>query len=68
MAEELSRYGFQKMPGVTHYDLNHRIHEFYMKERKRPYAHRPLSDEEPFRNVVNESELKKIHIRVHQDV
>jgi len=67
MTEELRRYGFQKMPSVTHYDPNHKIHEFFM-ERKRPYAHQPLSDEEPFRNVVNESELKKIRIRVHQDV
>ena len=42
MAEELNRYDFQKMPGVTHYDPDHRIHEFYMKERKRAYEHKPL--------------------------
>lgn len=58
MRDELRRFGFQKMLGVTHYDPNHRIQDFYMKERKRPYVHKPLSGEEPFRNVVNESELK----------
>lgn len=67
MIEELRRYGFQKMPGVTHYDPDHRIHDFYM-ERKRAYVHKPLSGEEPFRNVVNESKLKKIRLKVHQDV
>lgn len=67
MTNELRTFGFQKMPDVTHYDPDHRIHDFYMKERKRAYVHKLLSEEEPFRNVVNESKLK-IRLKVHQDV
>lgn len=53
------------MPSASHYDPNHKIHDFYMKERKKAYEHRSLNEEEPFRNVVNEYELKRNCLRVH---
>lgn len=47
MKEELERYGFEKINIVDRYDLEHRIHGFYMKERKRAYEHKQLLEEEP---------------------
>lgn len=38
MEEELGRYGFSKIDGVDHYDPDHRIHTFYMRERKKNTA------------------------------
>lgn len=32
MKEELERYHFKKLNVVDHYDPEHRIHSFYMKE------------------------------------
>lgn len=46
MKEELEKYHFRKMNVVDHYDPEHKIHSFYMKERKRAYEHKPLGDEE----------------------
>jgi len=37
-----------------------------MKERKRAYEHKPLVNEEPFRNVSNEAELKNIRARLQE--
>lgn len=45
MGEELGYYGFVKIDGVDHYDPDHRIHTFYMKERKIEYLHKYLGDE-----------------------
>lgn len=39
------------MNSINHYDPEHKIHNFYMKERKRAYEHKPLGDEELFKNV-----------------
>lgn len=35
-----------------------------MKERERDYKHKPIIDEEPYRNVSSEAKLKKIHARL----
>ena len=67
MKEELVRYNFKKMPAADHYDLDHRMHKFFMKEREKPYEHKPLEEEEPFRNVSKEVEMRKIHERMHKD-
>jgi len=45
MKEELAKYTFRKMPAADHYDPDHRMHSFFMKERKKPYEHKPLVDE-----------------------
>jgi len=50
----LGKFNFQKLPSVSHYDPDHKIHDFYIKERKKAYEHKPLREEEPFQNVVNE--------------
>lgn len=51
---------------ASYYDPEHKIHSFYMKEIKMAYEHRPLTEKEPFRNVSNEVELKKIHGRMQE--
>lgn len=61
MKEELKLYCFGKMDKVEHYDPDHKIHTFYMKERKRGYNHKSLGDEEMLRNVSSEAEVKRIH-------
>lgn len=33
MKEELEQYKFQKMSVANHYDSEHKIYSFYMKER-----------------------------------
>lgn len=68
MKEELAQYGFEKISIVAHYDPEHRIHGFYMKERKKAYEHRPLIEEEPYRNVSSEAKMKKIHVKVQEHV
>lgn len=50
--KELEKFSFKKMVAASHYDPKHKIHGFYMKERKRAYQHRPFRGEEPFRNVI----------------
>lgn len=67
MIEELGKYNFKKMPAASHYDPEHRIHDFYMNERKRAYEHRPLRDEEPFWNVNSEVEVKKICAKMQEE-
>lgn len=67
MIEELVRYNFKKMPVATHYDPKNRIHEFYMKERKKAYKYRPLRDKESFRNINTEVEVKKIHAKMQEE-
>lgn len=66
MKEELEQHNFQKMNVANHYNLKHKIHGFYMKERKKAYDHWPLNDEEPFRNVSNKVEMKKIRARLQE--
>lgn len=60
MKEELEKYHFKKMNVADHYDPKYKIHSFYMKEHKKAYEHKPLGDEELFKNVSNEVEMKKI--------
>jgi len=67
MKEELERFNFKKMLVANHYDPKHMIHQFYMKERKKAYEHKPLREEEPFRNVSNEGEMKKIRDMMHKN-
>jgi len=67
MIEKLGRYNFNKMPAASHYDPEHKIRGFYMKERKRVYEHRPLRDEEPFQNVSNEVEIRKIRAKIQEE-
>lgn len=59
MIDELARFCFRCRVRVN-------IHDFYV-ERKRAHEHKLLVDEEPFCNVVNESKLKRIHLKMHQD-
>lgn len=68
MKEELARYEFEKISATAHYDPEHKIHGFHMKERKRAYEHRPLIEEKPYKNVSSEAELKKIRAKVQEQV
>lgn len=54
------------MNSTSQHDPKHKIHSYYMKERKRAYDHKPLVDEEPFKNVSNKAELKKIRARLQE--
>lgn len=53
--EELDIFGFEKINTVEQYDLEHRIHDFYMKKRKRAYEHKSLLEEELYMNVSSEA-------------
>jgi len=68
MKEELAKFNFRKLSITNHYDMNHKMHLIFMMERKKPYEHKSLIDEEPFWNINNEIEIKKIKERVHKDV
>lgn len=67
MIDELGRYKFEKMSATNHYEPKHWLHNFYMKERKRVYEHRPFRDEELFRNVGTKVEVNKIHAKMQEE-
>lgn len=66
MKEELEKFNLNKMTVASHYDPEHKIHDFYIKERKRAYEHWPLRGEKPFRNISSEEEMKKVHAKMQE--